>query len=123
MLYYMPILFVPHIVRVMVDEGRPGAYVLGSGSDFKVGYARRSDSCRCNRLALHNRLYRFEYFIYRYAKTPDEDFLIECEAYHALKQSGVQIVNKYHPAMPAHSGLACPYCAFSNNLRRVLRTS
>lgn len=117
---YTPILFLPQIVRAVVAEGRAGAYVLGSGSDFKVGYVGRSDTCIQHRLATHNYLYRFDYFIFRYAASIEEAYLFECEAFHALDQNGGTILNKYHPAAPHSSSMSCPYCDFAADIRQAL---
>lgn len=63
MVHYTPVIFLPGVVRAIVDAGRPGTYVLGTGSDFEAGYVGRSDTCVRSRLASHNHLYRFDYFI------------------------------------------------------------
>lgn len=119
MLTYTPILYLPQIVCALLDENRPGAYVLGSEQDFKIGYVGRSDTCVRRRLAFHNHLYKFDYFIYRYAKNAEEAYMFECEAYHALeRRSGM--LNKYHPAAPRGTSLFCPYCSFAEDVKQFL---
>ncbi len=118
---YTPVLFLPEVVRTVVEANRPGAYVLGSGPRFEVGYTGRSDVCIRRRLSAHNHLYRFDYFIFRYADDSEEAFQLEAEAWHALHQRGATILNKYHPALPAGSGLKCPYCDFAERAKEFLR--
>ncbi|MDH4582507.1 hypothetical protein E8F20_11580 [Pseudomonas sp. BN415] len=80
MLDYKPVLFLPGVIRAIVDEGKPDTYVLGSSLKFDMGYVGRSDTCARVRLSAHNHLYRFDYFIYKYARDGKETFLFECEA-------------------------------------------
>lgn len=119
---YRPIVFLPDVVRDIVLPNRPGAYALGRGEPFRLEYVGRSDNCLQTRLAAHNHLYAFDYFIFRYAETPFEAFVRECELFHALEQSTPNMMNKYHPAAPAGSGARCPYCEFGLGIRRVFRT-
>lgn len=120
MLTYTPILYLPQNVNALVDEGMAGTYVLGSGQDFKIGYVGRSDTCVRRRLVSHNHLYKFDYFIFRYAENPLEAYRFECEAYHALERVGSEVLNQIHPAAPRSSGVRCPYCSFARNVKRFV---
>ncbi len=117
---YVPIVFLPKIVRALVMPSRPGVYILGTGPKFTPGYVGRSDTCVRTRLAGHNHLDEFEYFIFKYADTPAEAFQLECEYWHVLQQQGVQVVNKNHPAPPDFSGMQCPYCEFASQVQQYL---
>jgi hypothetical protein len=114
---YTPYLLLPDVVREVVEPGIAGAYVLGSGLNFEVGYVGRSDWCVRRRLAGHNHLYQFDYFIVRRAVSAAEAFAFECEAWHALEHRHAHMLNRYHPAAPAGTGFDCPYCKFAMDVR------
>jgi hypothetical protein len=113
-----PYLWLPKVVRSEVEAERPGSYVLGNDQDgFEVGYVGRSDTCLRSRLLTHNRLYEFEYFLFRYASTPLDAFYQECEFWHACHDHN--LTNAIHPAAPQGSRIGCPYCDFGNAMARM----
>jgi len=114
--HYIPAIFLPKMVHALVDPMRPGVYLLGMGPPFTPGYVGRSDTCLRTRLSTHNHLGRFEYFIFRYARSPAEAFGLECEYWHALQQDSDRLANKNHPAPPGFTGLRCPYCQFASSV-------
>ena len=117
----IPHLFSPGVVRRVVTPGRAGAYALGyDNGGFVVGYVGRSDHSVCDRLATHERLGEFDYFIVRYARGPVAAFALECEYWHACRQSGLALANVIHPAAPRGSGAACPYCHFATHVQGLL---
>jgi hypothetical protein len=114
---FTPYRLMPDVVREVVEAGRVGSYVLGDDEDGFMGkYAGRSDSCLQSRLATHNHLFDYDYFIFRYARDVEEAFRQECETYHVLKMQRPVLGNVIHPAAPALSGLKCPYCGFSADI-------
>ncbi|MHA7631647.1 GIY-YIG nuclease family protein [Corallococcus sp. M7] len=117
---YVPRLFLPKEVRKQIEPCRPGVYLLGMGPDFTPGYVGRSDTCLRTRLSGHNHLYEFEYFIFKYADNPGDAFMLECEYWHVLQQTGVKVANKYHPAPPSSNGTRCPYCEFAGQMQEYI---
>jgi hypothetical protein len=119
---WVPRLFLPSVIRLVVAPGQPGAYALGNDRHgFVAGYVGRSDTCLRSRLANHNHLYAFEYFVFRYSDGPEEAFAAECELYHVYRQLGVPLRNQVHPALPATSAdRRCPYCGFVSRWRRYM---
>ena len=117
------IVFLPERVKAVIEPGRPGAYALRVNDPMEIGYVGRSDTCLQTRLSTHNHLYKFDYVIFRYAESPAQAFLFECEAFHALEQTTPGMSNKYHPAAPDGTGLICPYCDFGAAMRRYLRVA
>jgi GIY-YIG catalytic domain len=113
----VPRIFTPESVRGIIKENKPGVYALGNDANgFVVGYVGRSDSCLQTRLSTHNHLYRFDYFIFKYALSINEAFKLECEYWHASKEK--QIANLIHPASPSNSGMKCPYCDFAAQMNK-----
>ncbi|WP_170130972.1 hypothetical protein [Deinococcus yavapaiensis] len=118
----MPHVLLPQVVRRVVEPGRSGVYVLGRDErGFKPGYVGRSDTDLQRRLATHNHRDEFEYFIFRYAGSPEEAFRLECELWHAHEETASGMLNRIHPDAPSGSGLECPYCAFGKDLAALLR--
>ena len=116
-----PYRFMPGVVREVVEPGRPGSYLLGyDDGGFRAGYAGRSDACLRNRLATHNHLYDYDYFIFRYARDEMEAYRQECESWHLLEAEGGDVANRIHPAAPAGSGACCPYCEFGQHMDYLL---
>ncbi|MDA2627280.1 hypothetical protein PDQ36_29445 [Bacillus cereus] len=114
----IPTKFTPNIVRNVVEPDKPGVYALGNDRNgFKVGYVGRSDACLQSRLANHNYLYHFDYFIFKYAENVKDAFYFECHFWHASQDK--QITNLIHPASPKNSRLKCPYCSFANGISKL----
>jgi len=120
MLRAVPLRFTPEVVRRAVELGRPGVYILGSDiNGFVGGYVGRSDTCLRNRLATHNHLYKFDYFIFRYAANVSQAFRLECQYWHTYEH-GMEVSNCIHPAAPHGSGSCCPYCEFALDAATLL---
>jgi hypothetical protein len=116
--------FTPKFVRAVIGPDRVGAYALGNISgDFNAGYVGRSDRCLRERLAGHERLGEFAYFIVAPAQDVAAAFQSECALWHACIQSGHHLENRVHPAAPRTRGLVCPYCEFAEQAIRVLRVA
>ena len=116
-----PYRFSPDVVREVVEPGRPGSYLLGfDDGEFRAAYAGRSDMCLLTRLATHNHLYDYDYFIFRYSRDEMEAYRQECESWHILRVQGGDVGNRIHPAAPAGSGASCPYCHFSRHMEYLL---
>ncbi|MBD8522362.1 hypothetical protein [Lysinibacillus fusiformis] len=114
-----PHLFLPEVIRNVVQTDRPGVYVLGNDKNgFQNGYVGRSDTCLRRRLLTHNYLYEYEYFIFIYTKTPQQAFWLESQWWHNCQESGIS--NFIHPASPSGSGLECPYCHFAYHVKNLL---
>lgn len=105
-------LFLPEIIRAVVDKGTAGIYALGEvvGDEFFVGYVGRSDTCLRTRLLSHNYLYDFSYFYFQYAGTAAAAYTKESELWHACVDYGIPIRNRIHPDSPVNAHLKCPYC-------------
>ena len=115
----IPRLLLPHIVRDVVVPGKPGTYVLGNDKNgFVPGYIGRSETCLQTRLATHNKLYEFDYFLFRYAENTVDAFFQECEFWHACQE--LVMSNRIHPAAPHGSCLECPFCHFARNVGLML---
>lgn len=112
-------LMLPAVIRRSVEPDRPGAYMLGEieHGQFSVRYVGRSDSCLRTRLLNHNYLYEFSYFVFRYASSPKEAFLIECKWWHDHHAKRGVLLNKIHPGAPAGQSLSCPYCHFAQGMK------
>lgn len=116
---YTPRLFLPEIVRSHVKPRRPGVYMIGNNEKgFDIKYIGRSDKCLQNRLATHNLLYKYDYFVFRYAKDPAHAYQLECQLWHSLPDR--ELRNAIHPASPKNSQLECPYCHFVWHINRIL---
>ena len=123
-LYLTPYLFCPTAVRREVPRWTPGAYVLGHNEGgFVGGYVGRSDGCLCTRLAGHEMLGQFDYFIFRPARDADEAYQFECEIWHVYRQEGIGIRNVIHPGSPRGAGRRCPYCYFAGHVNRLLKAA
>jgi hypothetical protein len=117
----VPHLFTAAVIRRVVVEPGPGAYVLGDDDGgFTIGYVGRSDRSVRDRLIGHERLGEFDYFIVRYARSPEGAHLLECAFWHASVDAERQLGNLIHPAAPRGLGLQCPYCHFATHVRRLL---
>jgi hypothetical protein len=55
----------------------------------------------------------FTHFVARPAATVEEAYRRECLFYHLEQET---TYNKYHPARPAETDFACPYCEFEERL-------
>lgn len=120
MLRAVPYRFTPQVVRRVVTPRRAGVYILGNDvHGFAGGYVGRSDSCLQNRLATHNHLYKFDYFIFRYATSVQQAYRLECQFWHTYEH-GMEVENRIHPAAPRGSGSCCPYCEFAANTVMLL---
>lgn len=117
---YTPYVFIPSVVREVVEPDQCGVYILGIDEDGFAGmYVGRSDNCIQKRLLTHNYLYTFDYFIFRYAETQEDAFGLECQLWHVYEE-GLNLDNCIHPASPPHSGYICPYCHFSKHVTNIL---
>jgi hypothetical protein len=117
----VPVRLTHSAVRETVQSASPGAYVLGNGSGagartFEPGYVGRSDVCVQTRLASHVQAGVFDYFIVQYAVDRREAFFLECEYWHAGVHGAARLANQIHPASPAGTALACPYCDFARGV-------
>lgn len=113
-----PLLFMPEVIRHAVLPGCPGAYALGHNrGGFTAEYVGRSDRCLQTRLRTHNRLWEFEYFIFKYAAHAQAAYQLECEYWHAIRDG---LRNVIHPAAPEFSGLRCQYCGFAQSIAKLL---
>ncbi|MGH7510057.1 MAG: hypothetical protein ACREMZ_11375 [Gemmatimonadales bacterium] len=116
--------FTPVFVRAVIGPGRLGAYALGHlDADFVPGYIGRSDCCLRDRLATHEQLGAFDYFIVCPSSSPTTAFNAECALWHACSQKRHHLENRVHPARPRGSGLLCPYCDFAVQAIRAIRAA
>lgn len=116
-----PRLFCPSVVRCAVEADSPGVYILGhDDGGFVAGYVGRADSSLRSRLAGHELLGEFDYFMFRYARNAAEAFRLECELWHACRQSAADLGRSVHPAAPRGSGLECAYCYFAEHIQAIL---
>lgn len=116
--------FTPTFVRHVIGPGRVGAYTLGHiDSDFIPGYVGRSDRCLRERLAGHEQLGAFDYFIVRLGHDLAGAFQAECALWHTCIQKGHRLENRAHPARPRGIELVCPYCEFAEQAIRALRVA
>ena len=115
-------LFLPEMIRELVDEKKAGVYALGEVVDdkFFVGYVGRSDTCLRTRLLSHNYLYDFSYFYFQYAGTPAGAFVKEAGLWHACVDYGMSIRNRIHPDSPVNAHLKCPYCQSAKIIKHSL---
>lgn len=114
----IPRKFTPVVIKDVVKPNEPGVYALGHDDNgFKIGYVGRSDQCLQSRLATHNHLYQFDYFIFKYASSIYEAYYYECQFWHACNDT--EIANIIHPASPSNSALSCPYCNFAKNMSKL----
>ena len=117
----VPYRFTAAVVRQVVCEPGPGVYALGrDDGGFLIGYVGRSDHSVRDRLAGHERMGEFDYFIVRYANSAESAYRLECAFWHASIEGGGRLANVIHPAAPRDLGLQCPYCHFALHVRRLL---
>jgi hypothetical protein len=113
--------FTPAFVRHVICPGCVGAYALGHiEGGFVPGYVGRSDRCLRERLARHEQLGAFDYFIVRLVQDVAGAFEAECALWHTCTQEGHQLENRAHPARPRGTQLVCPYCDFAERAIRGL---
>lgn len=87
----------------------PGVYVLGEPhpqGGVAVRYAGRSDDNLARRLKEHQVLF-YSHFVYMYASSANEAYLMECALYHEWPQD---LKGQIHPARPVGSYTRCPRC-------------
>ena len=115
-------LFLPEIIRMLVDKGKAGVYALGEVVDdeFFIGYVGRSDTCLRTRLLSHNYLYDFSYFYFQYAETPANAYAKEAGLWHSCVDYGIPIRNRIHPDSPVDAHLKCPYCLSAKMIKQSL---
>jgi len=116
---YTPYRFTPNVVRQEVESDTAGSYVLGvdaGDGNFAPRYVGRSDHGVQGRLAKHDYLYKYEYFVYRTASGAEQAFQQECELWHGYRQRGYELDNKVHPAVPPGCALKCPFCDFADHM-------
>lgn len=122
--YTLAYSFTAVFVRAVIGPGRMGAYALGHlDADFVPGYIGRSDRCLRDRLATHEQLGSFDYFIVCLSCSPAAAFIEECGLWHACSQAGHALENRVHPARPRAAGLLCPYCDFAVQAIRALQAA
>lgn len=113
--------FSPKVVRSVVSRRSPGAYALGTvANGFIAGYVGRSDRCLQDRLASHELLGMYDYFLFRVTSTPETAYFAECELWHACKDLRVPLENRVHPATPRGLPSICPYCDFARRAARLI---
>ncbi|MFQ6674274.1 MAG: hypothetical protein ACE5GH_05770 [Fidelibacterota bacterium] len=99
-----------YTINKEITKVSPGSYLLGRVSQmgqttvFIPKYVGRSDQDVNERLKDHA---NFTHFKYRYASSPKEAFLSECELYHEHKSF---IINRIHPNRPKVTNWKCPRC-------------
>lgn len=93
------------VVEASIPLSVPGAYLLLHGPS--PVYIGRSDQCLQTRLARHPLQGSATHVIWNVCRTPAHAFLLESAWFHRVAPFSW---NHIHPARPAQSGLACPYC-------------
>jgi hypothetical protein len=111
-------------VRTLAAPGRPGVYLLGTYEKrnrmFSINYVGRSDTCVRKRLLRHQKIRTNEYVKLMFCRDSREAYFMEAYVWHMLQYEHWSL-NKIHPAAPSTSNLVCPYCAFGNEIRSLLR--
>ena len=95
----------PRTVRAMLPQNLIGAYLLLRGR--VPVYVGRSDTCLRTRLSTHNHLGPATHVTWEATRTPVAAFHLESFWYHRHHRS---LLNRIHPAAPAHTGGTCPFC-------------
>lgn len=118
-------LMLPAVIRRVVEPGRPGIYILGEFEDGQMvaRYIGRSDCCLQTRLLNHNHRYECSYFIFRYASSAKEAFLMECKWWHDFSAKRSELLNKIHPGAPSGQNCPCPYCHFAQGIKAFFSLS
>jgi hypothetical protein len=109
--------FDPATVRLHLPNGVLGSYLLLSGRN--AIYIGRSDTCLRRRLESHPLLGTATHVAWEAAASPERAFLAEAFWFHELRRVG-HTLNIAHPARPAGSTRACPFCAGQAAERRAL---
>ena len=97
-------------VTLAVTKAKIGNYALGylrADGVFMVGRTGRSDKCTLGRLLTHAGERDYAQFMFSYAATVREAFVIECHLYHDFPCPG----NKAHPQRPPDEKWPCPRCS------------
>lgn len=118
--FAMPLL--PHIVRAVVPRSSRGAYLLLRQA--RPVYVGRSDLCVRTRLSTHPLIGVATHFLWEPCRNRMAAFSIESIWFHRL-QGRPGVLNFIHPASPAESGVACPFCNShdTNALARALNAT
>lgn len=104
--------FRPAVVRALVPERHPGVYLLlRDGSPIYVG---RSDACSRSRLVGHPLLDLATHFSWQPCRGAEHAFHVEAFWFHALRDRGLPILNRVHPARPGGGDRTCPFCGASD---------
>lgn len=123
MMLATPHRFTPDVIRQIIPDGCIGVYALGDVEDgmFSIKYVGRSDCSLRRRLLTHNLLYEYSYFIFATVDTVKACFELESRWWHDCKIARLTLINRIHPDAPSGQRTKCPYCEFSNNIRKFLR--
>jgi hypothetical protein len=101
--------FVPGVLRALIPDGVVGTYLLlREGAPVYVG---RSDTCLRRRLASHNHIGRATHVSWEVCRSATNAYVTEAHWFHRLAEvPGHHPLNSVHPALPAGSAMACPFC-------------
>lgn len=91
-------------------SGMPGVYLLGEPHQqggVAVRYAGRSDEDLAGRLKQQAGYH--SHFVYAYARSTSEAYMMECALYHEWPQD---LKGQIHPARPTGSLTRCHRCGF-----------
>lgn len=118
-----PYRFSPDAIRQIIPEGCIGVYALGDIENgvFSIKYVGRSDCSLRRRLLTHNLLYKYPYFIFAIVDTVKAGFELESRWWHDCKIARLALINRIHPDARSGERTKCPYCEFSDNIRKFLR--
>ncbi|HVN68640.1 MAG TPA: hypothetical protein VMU38_03175 [Candidatus Binatia bacterium] len=95
-------------VGATVKRRRAGVYVLGElhpQGALIARYAGRSDDDLAEQL--RRQAGSFTHFVYAYANSPDEAYLMECALYH---EWSTQLRSQSHPESRVGSYVKCHFC-------------
>jgi hypothetical protein len=110
--------FTPAAIRLYIPSQVIGSYLLlDHGHPVYIG---RSDICLRRRLESHPLLGAATHVAWEAASTPERAFLSESFWFHELRRDG-PVLNLVHPARPAGSDRACPYCSVGQAERLALQ--
>lgn len=96
-----------NVLRAFIPAKSVGTYVLLKRK--KPIYVGRSDKCVLTRLCNHELFSKATHVVWEPSCNAEKAYIWEASWFHEFKNAK-KLLNKIHPARPAHYKKPCPFC-------------